>query len=676
MPAGQPVEVAGVRIPGGLIYVGTSLLASTGAPDPCLIDPSKSVAATGDYTLRQLNYWPSYSEIPSAARIAYLNWLAGGRQDPAADIAYVFLFFYGLERRAIHEPQVDPDVVIEWDVLSAELRRLLAIYGPLSYSFKNYGEKLLSWVELAARPERIYERPIAPFDRGYEIPLYIRVALGQAAVDGAAIPASLALAWAKLDPNISLRTPAVRCELEFEALFVQKYAAMHNAGFVIPKNRTKLKVLYTPASGGFKNRELMLTVKDIPDVTILSGPLAKLKAVVEAATEPLDSFSRLLGKDESARDTLEGLLLLPASLWPTKAQDALQSLRLSMDHGAVGMSFQELLARLGAKSTFNRDKAMGLAQALEAVGIGFEPDILAGARTPKLDEEVILFAQPSDLVSREDAPYLAATLTLQLASAVAAADGTFGPEEMEHLRQVIPGWTHLTPGQTRRLQAHLKLLGRAPVSLTALTKKFEPLDATLKQSIGTLMAAVAQADGEVSPAEVKMLEKVYKTLGIDSAKVFSDVHAAAAGGPAAAARSPKGGISGFQLDQARIAALQQDTDKVSAMLANIFNDAEDTSSAATSAASSVQDAMAIEAPATPVGLLGLDESYSVLARKLLSRPEWSREELVDIAADLDLMLDGALEQINEAAFDTYDMPLFEGEDPLTINTEFLEKVEA
>ena len=676
VPAGQTVEVAGIRVPGGLIYVGTSLPGSNGAPHPCLIDPSKSVAAAGDYTLRQLDYWPSYSNIPSTARTAYLNWLAGGRKDPAADIAYVFLFFYGLERRAIYEPQVDPAAEIEWHDLSTELRRLLAIYGPGSDAFNNYGERLLNWVELAGRPDRVYERPVPEFARSYEIPLYVRFALGQAAVDGAPIPASLALAWAKFDPNVYLRTPAIRCEPEFDSLFREKYAAMHGAGFVIPKNRTKLKVLYAPASRGFQSGELMLTVKDIPDVTILSGPLTKLKAVVEAATEPLDSFSRLLGKDASARDTLEGLLLLPASLWPAKAQEAIQALRLSMDDGAVGLRFQELLSSLGAKGTFTRDKALGLAQALETAGIGFEPDLLAGARMPKLDDVVVLFEQSVEAVSREDAPYLAAALTLQLASAVAASDGTFGVEEMTHLRKVIPGWTHLAPGQMRRLQAHLKLLGRAPASLPALTKKFEPLDAALKQTIGTLMAAVAQADGEVSPAEVKMLEKVYKALGIDSAKVFSDVHAAASGVAIAAPRSANPG-SGFQLDHARIAALQQDTDKVSAMLANIFNDTEEAPTAAIPPAPIVvEESAPTDAPTPPAGLLGLDESHSVLARKLLSRPEWTREELLDIAADLDLMLDGALEQINEAAFDAHDMPFFEGEDPLTINTEFLEKVEA
>jgi len=101
IPAEEAVEVGGVSIPGGLVYVGTSLPTPTGGNDPCLIDPSKSVASNGDYTERQMGYWPSYSDISPSARRAYLNWLASGRQDPEADVGYVFIFFYGLERRAI-----------------------------------------------------------------------------------------------------------------------------------------------------------------------------------------------------------------------------------------------------------------------------------------------------------------------------------------------------------------------------------------------------------------------------------------------------------------------------------------------------------------------------------------------------------------------------------------------
>src|SRR3546814_6430671 len=73
-------------------------------------------------------------------------------------------------------------------------------------------------------------------------------------------------------------------------------------------------------------------------------------------------------------------------------------------------------------------------------------------------------------------------------------------------------------------------------------------------------------------------------------------------------------------------------------------------------------------PEASTKILALDEAHSSLVRLLLSRPSWSRAELLDAASDLDLMLDGALERINEASFDVNDAPLIEGDDPLLINS--------
>jgi tellurite resistance protein len=670
---GKPINVAGFSIPGGMIYVGTALSTPYGGDDPCLINPSLSASKSGDYAQRQTGYWPSYSTIPSSARGAYLNWLAGGRQDPSADIGYVFLFFYGLERRAVVDAASDPSAQSDWPIIAEELRRLLGIYGETSGSFRRYAGALLDWVSLAEHPARLYEKPVPSFPRAYELPLYVRLALGQAAVDGVAVPARLALAWAKLEPGISLRTPAIRCAEQFDALFVQKYEQAFGPGMTLPRNRTKLKLMYRPASAGFNGyRELTLTFGDVPDITVLTSPKKKLEDLVEAVTKELEPYSRFLGKSGTSKDALEGLLQLPATLWPEQALKALQQLKTQMGDGMVSMTFQELLTSLGAQSTLTKDKTIALARALESLNMGMEPDVLCGARTPKAEERVVLFAvPPGEVTSRATPAYQAAMLTLQLASAVASADGEFSAKEMSHLREQTQAWTHLTPNHLRRLLAHLRLLTIAPVTLTSLKKKLEPLDPSAKETIAAFMATVAQSDGTVSPDEVKMLEKVYKALGVEPKQVFSDVHAAAAGVSQSA--SPKMETAGgFKLDPARIAALQQDSAKVSALLANIFKEED-------APADMVHESEAATEPEVEEAsnaILALDEPHTTLARMLLSRPQWSRAELLDVTADLDLMLDGALERINEAAFDTHDMPFTEGEDPVEVNADILEKLEA
>jgi uncharacterized tellurite resistance protein B-like protein len=668
----ESLTVADVRIPRSMLYVGSVLKTIRGDIDPCLVDPSKGVASQGDFTERQTDYWPSYSRISESARRAYLNWLADGKKHPEADVGYVFLYFYGLERRAILDTSRDPAAKADLPAIAKELRRLLGIYGEKSHSFRNYASELLGFAELTALTSDIYNLPVPDFPHAFELPGYLRLALGQVAVAGVPLPRHLALAWVRLDPNTRLRTPATRCAAEFEKLFAQKYEKAFGAGMVLPKNKTKLKIVYRPASSGFQGAgEIKLTFGETPDVTVLTAPISKLRLLAEEATKELESYSRLMGRNQGTNPPLEALLQLPVAIWPDSSVTPLKYIksRNKTVRMVKTLTFDDLLAMFESKTALSREKVQGFVRVLESMNIAMEPDVLGGIPTPKPSDKVVLFAiQPGEPTVRSTPAYQAALLTLQLASGVAAADGEFSEQEVAHLQEQVKSWNHLTPNHQLRLMAHLKLLVSTPVSLTSLKKKLEPLAVLAKEAIATFMATVAQADGTVSPAEIKMLEKVYKVLGVDPKKVFSDVHAAAAGTSAA---TPGAGPSqsGFKLDTARIAALQEDSARVSALLAGIFK--EDEVPVAPVAA-------VIEEPSEESteaeGVLGLDEAHSSFARMLLSRPQWSRAELLDMAEDLELMLDGALERINEASFDAFDSPLTEGDDPIEVNAEVFEKV--
>lgn len=692
IPPKQSTTIAGISIPGGMIYVGTSLSNPSGRSDPSLIDPSRKVAprSDSDYTHRNLmGYWPSYSEISPEARYAFLQWLAGGRKDPMADIGYVFVFLYGLERRAILDARGNGEAAKsakgDYLAISREVRRLLSIYGNRNNSFKRCAYDLLTVVELASFTDKLYSIPLPEFIDCYELPLYLRLALGQCAVDKFPVPAALALAWVRRAPNINLRTPATRCPEQFEKLFQQKYAEMHKGGLVLTKNKTKLKFIYRAASPGLHEYgEIELTFGEIPDVTVLTGPVNKLQEVVDAATTELDSYSRLLGRSPSAAKSLEGLLTLPPTLWEADARQKLDALVDRMSGGVmVTMKLQELASSLGEAHSLERNLVTCLARALEIVHVGMEPDVLSGAKTPKAEDTVVLFlVATGETVSRDSATYQAAVLTLQLATTMAQADGDIGAEELRHLRHQIEGWTHLTPAHQQRLRAHMLYLLDTRPSLTVLKKKLEPLAMPEKEAIAKFMVVIAQADGNVTSVEIKILEKIYKVLGIDPQKVFTDVHAVAAAAPNGKREPPSSSAMlpdqkhanlGFQLDAARVASLQQDTDKVSVLLAKIFVE-EPVEAAAPAQNLVMTPELEKEQTEALFGLKGLDGAHTSFVKQLTSRSEWSREELLDLASDLDLMLDGVLERINEAAFDTHDGPLTEGDDPITINQDILEKV--
>ncbi|WP_447936359.1 tellurite resistance TerB family protein [Thermomonas fusca] len=678
MHEGESIEIAGTVLPGGLVYVGPRLKAPNGIVEPALINPNLSVSGQGDCRDQHTNYSPSYSNLSPEGRRAYLHWLSTGRSHPDCDIGLVFLFFYGLERRVIVDSENDSAAKKEWPIILAELRRLLDIYGQRSDSFRRYAGDLLSWIELDGASPRLYEQPIPDFPRTYEMPPYLRLALGQASMDRKPVPAGLALSWVRLSPEIYLRTPATRCPDEFGRLFAHRYREFFSAGLVLPKNRTKLKFSYRPASLGLIGVNVSLGFGDIPDVTALTTPIKKLAEIVEQCTNELAAYSRLIGKDPGAGGTVEGLLLLPTAAWPDAVQAMLETLTARVSEGFVSLLLSELLDSLGGtKLPMNRERLRNLARTLESVGIGLEPDVLAGAKTPAEQDTVILFEQPIlKTVGAPRAEYQTAALTLQLASAMTQADGDFHARELAHLQAEIEGWAHLSLAERRRLHAHLQWLTISPMSLAALKKKLEPLPTQAREILATFMATLAQSDGLVSPEEVRFLEKIYKTLGVEPKRVFSDIHAAEAGrAPISISRVEK---QGFRLDAQRIAALQEDTARVSALLSSIFAE-EPTSSSAPSGPAlepevEVEVEVESESDVAATAPLGLDESHAALLRLLLSRPTWTRAELEDAATDLDLMLDGALEQINEAAFDAFDEPLLEGDDPITVNVDLIETI--
>ncbi|MCO8310839.1 TerB N-terminal domain-containing protein [Pseudomonas mandelii] len=680
VPAGESVTVSGFSLPGGMYYVGNALGGRYDAQEPSLINPKLRIAKTYiDIEERLMPYWPSFHSITPEARRGYLQWLAGGRNDPLADTGYVFLFFYGLERRVLVDAVENSKVIAEIPLIVEEVQRLLSIYGE-NRSFRGYAGGLLDYLENTAVDPNLYlGSPPEAAALSYEMPLPLRIGLGQHASNKRPLDADWALAWALADPNIGKRTPVTRGKEVFSTLFKLKYASFHPAGLILAQNKTKLKTSYRPASAVLKAPTLNLG--DLPDVMATSGTRKNLQLLVELCTSELEPYSRYLGRNPESAEALEGLLQLPVTLWPAAARRELDELQSRIGDDLIIMSFGELAGRFKSAGALSRDKVLALARALESLHIGMEPDILAGSKTPKAEDRIALFVtQPEDGSLRASASYNAASVTLDLASAVASADGDTSNEEFTLLARHIDSWNHLSVAHRKRLKAHLRIQLQQPPTLASLKKKLDPLTVEAKRMIASFLAHLAQADGTVSPSEVKLLERVYKVLQLDSQLLYSDLHGAASGAsiapvkPATSSPQPESGTPasattkhGLVLDHDRIAQLQRETAEVSALLAQVFTDDQ-----IEEAEQPVENAESAPEPSADVA--GLDLEHSAFLRLLISRPEWSRSELEAAASDMELMLDGALEQINDMAFERFDMPVTEGDDPVEINTDILEEL--
>jgi len=184
LSAGETIEVAGENITIGLIYVGEDKNRRNGPSEPSLINPKLKVArGIVDISERLTPYWPSYDSISPEARRAYLQWLSSGRKAPHANIGYVFLFFYGLERRVFVDAKTDQAAAADIPIIIAEVERLLSIYGK-NNSFNNYASRFVDFLRQGQILARRYQKaPPAPLPYGYEMPVELRIGLGQLAAD-------------------------------------------------------------------------------------------------------------------------------------------------------------------------------------------------------------------------------------------------------------------------------------------------------------------------------------------------------------------------------------------------------------------------------------------------------------------------------------------------------------
>lgn len=681
LPAGKTASVAGYVLKDGFLYIGKGLIGGNGyLLEAALIDPFLPVDSRNqDYSVRRLSYWPSYAEASPDARASYLNWLASGRSDPRADVGYIFLYFYGLERRALVDAVRSEDAKADLPAIEREIERLLAIYGD-NYSFRSYATTLLDLLRTGNLPTTCPDVP-PPLSVSGEIGFAHRLCLGQMSSLRKPVPGEWAYIWLKSDPTTQFKTAAQRCPEEFKRAFLEQYACEFGNGLLLPQNKTRLKVSHRPASPSLQGISNLEKSLDLPDVTVLSSPIKKLQAIAETCMSQLDSYSRFLGRNPDKAATADALLELPFHLWPDKYRQPIRHLSevIKAAGKPMALKFEKLVALLPDwPEGKNNKRYRNLARVLSETDLGIEPDLNFRGKEPAADSTVVLFSDDAIRSYRQfPVEYDAAVLTLHLAVSVSAADGSVDERERQLLLRQLENWLHLNLSARRRLKAHLKLLWAEPPSLNNLKKRIESLPQSACQGIGKFLAEVALADNEVTPAEVKLLEKMFKMLGLEVQTLYSMLNVASETPVIVrpSSKTPSGFAipsppelkeAGVTLDMNRIAALHAESEKVSAILGAIF--AEDVPKS-----EPVPEPLQVE-PDVEDSVMGLDAEHTALVRLLSTRPEWSREELEEMAQDRGILLDGALEHLNEAAFDRYDQPFCEGDDPVEINQEVVKEI--
>ncbi|MBN9028803.1 MAG: TerB N-terminal domain-containing protein [Rhizobiales bacterium] len=667
---GKAITVATLTISGGMFYLG-GVLGKQGRlneNENCLVNPALTVGRGRDPAGVSMGYWPSYGGMSPDARRSYLEWLAGSRSNPGDYIGYVFLYFYGLERRLL----LDQDAT-DGEAVLAEVRRLLDVYGH-NGSFNRYATELLTAAELrSGEPSTQFLERVE--SNGYEVPAAIKIALGIRVRDERPIEADLMLRFALTHPETSVRTPAKRVPALLQELYHLEFAKLYPSGYRPRAGRTKkLKKHYQACSGSF-GLDIKVLGGEVPDITDREEPIRIARRIFNDCMEQLNDYSRTLGRLPGLEPNLLAISKLPEALRLTAANglagDPLATIRRYTE-AAVETQITFLAGLVGLDMGQNPGKAKlrDLSQALSSFGIGSTFDPAFAVRSSAGDDKAILFPISQPLSAEASEAYRIQQLSVMLGMLVGHADGVFHELERKALLDRIAGADDLSPDEKRRLEAEMRLNEGDAARLDEWFKRLKDVPESGREVIAAELVSLASADGDLHADEVRKLEVIFKRMGIDHTFLYERLHASASSQysvgappiPSDASKS-KAFPSRSQIDLSRLQSIRSETRITSNVLADIFVDEdEDVVISPSEVVMDVRQSELFE---------GLEQRYGAFLSEILQRPSWSKEDFEHLARDASLMPGAAKEAINDWSLDRFDELMIEGDDELDVNQHLL-----
>lgn len=261
-------------------------------------------------------------------------------------------------------------------------------------------------------------------------------------------------------------------------------------------------------------------------------------------------------------------------------------------------------------------------------------------------------------------------LLIRLGVIVANIDGFIHEKEKELLKRFIDSNQNLQDTEKQYLQLFLLSCLNNTHGMQGLRDKIAKLDSNQRKIISHLLISIALADGDAAPAEIKQIEKLYTALGLDKFTVVNDIHTLSASSnkalqkqPLAASENNKTDTdkkSNIILDSAILKLHESETSDVQSLLSSIFTD--------------IEEEPTVPQPELPDNQ-NLDSTHQQFLNILITREHWKRDEYIELCKKFNLLPDGAIETINEWAYECVDAPLIEENNDIYIDFEILTELQ-
>lgn len=662
----QVVNVQGINIEGGFFYFTPNRHAQ---PHSSLIEGDLPLGnGHGDFCRQLHGYYPNYRAIEPDDRRAFLNFLASDRSNPQTGIGFVFLYFYGLERRLMQYVRKGIKRNVEIEAAILEIRRLLDIFST-NNSFKRYAAKLIDFFHddtQVVDPETVLSYVLPKPETGIisgRVPKRdISIALAQLVEKNSLVSLDWAYVWFHQFP-VSLDGFVFRNKSLLYKTFSYVFNKRYPSGFKASPGAPLVTSYY--ASAGDMSVISLPIGTNLTDVVNFDGNLDNIKDLIIELSKLTESYSRSRKKHNFSNANIEPFLDLPVMLWPEKFLNVAENL-------VSGNSARELFLYTITDSfkikNASKSTLIKLFTNLAALGIHSEPSQISSAKVSKPENTLILFrSEPNGHLTKLSPAFSIALIYIELAAVfIKATDSAQNLSEFEGLSDF----------EHKLLSAKASLLQANPTPLTKIKGRISQLPNADRYQVAKTLVSMTSASDKLTPAKIKLFEKIFNTLAIpdklqlyvnEVSKVKESVLRKNKLASLALPEFNRSQDNDIVLDFAKIAALQTENLQVSSLLSTVFDQDHEIADSYVKADTHVATTPLIFSVGFSV-FADLKPKQAAFLETVLTRNIWPRDELDKVASSFGLMLDGSIELINELSWDCFDDSLIGGEEDLELNT--------
>lgn len=483
------VELFGYTITNSLFYTSTS------KSDVPFAIYTKSTPNFGETPSEGLNYWPNYNQISKTQQGYFIKWLANGKPY-IEELGYAYIYYYGLEYRALVEKQDQKEVLFEIIDLVNKFKRLRYGYDLIVYlilSIKNFSQdeidKILVFLknnELEYMYNPAYNSIIKNLtpSEDYHVKFSPYQFLNNDEYNNLSDRKNELLSYyfEKITENLE--------ESELYSVKTQTY----NYYMAMAYYHTSNLVTYNAIVPSTKVKRLWNQARKI------------IKDEIKQTVKKFDSSSNPLTE-------IEKLAYLPSKLR--------NNINYSSNHFDFGEKTISDIGTIAEKLGFKMQDKTTLRQssliidACEAFGYEIEPNVNVDQKPYKKNLKVMIYKSQFP-IKLSPIDYHMAALFTDIGLKIALEDNELLPIEMSYIENYIKKEFTLSPSERLRLQMRTELIVHTKEINTndTIKKLIKMLNDSSKETVSKFIISVAKVDGIIKDSELKILQKIFKQLGL------------------------------------------------------------------------------------------------------------------------------------------------------------------